>query len=117
MESPSASPGPAPVSAEHGGGGTMTGEQPCGQEPRLAVMESALANISATLADLKDIMVAQATTSERILTLQQRDLDQEMRLRKLEHGLATGKWTERVVWVLVSLGLAGYFGIASGGGK
>ena len=79
----------------------------CNQEARLAVMESIQRGILENLKELKDLLITVAQSQERIATLQLEATDHKRRLHKLEIAQATGKWTERVIWVLVSAGLAG----------
>ena len=77
-------------------------------------MEAALNGINVTLSELKDLMVTVVRSQEHIASLQQGHIDQEKRLRRIEHTQATGKWVERVVWILVSTGLVGLFKFVGG---
>lgn len=94
-----------------------TNDHQCGQESRLAVMESVLDGINKNLSELKDLMVTVIQAQERIAALRQGHTDQEKRIWKLEHSQAAGKWTERVIWLLVSTGLVGFFKFFGGGEK
>ena len=91
---------------------------PCTQEARLAVMEAALVGIDANQSKLTALMDSVIRSQEHITTLRANDADKETRLRKVELSQASGKWTERVIWILVTTGIAGLFSfIKLGGGK
>lgn len=74
----------------------------CSQEQRLAHLEAALSGIQNVLTDMKDLLIASIKSEERITALQQDRLDQEKRIRKLEHVQAAGRWVERAVWLIVA---------------
>lgn len=78
----------------------------CTQEPRLAHLEAALSSISASLNDMKEILRSSIVFDERIINLRKDATDREERLRKLEIALASARWQERVVWVIVASALA-----------
>lgn len=80
----------------------MTTQTNCTQEPRLAHMEAALSSISVSLNDMKEILRSSIVFDERITNLRKDAEDREDRLRKLEISLASGRWQERVVWVIVA---------------
>lgn len=77
----------------------------CTQEPRLIHLENALAGISDTLKDVKDLLRSSIQADERIRTLQKEAVDREERLRKLESAVAASRWLERVVWTVVAAGI------------
>ena len=81
----------------------------CSQEPRVAHLESTLAGIADTLKDVKELLKASALADERINTLQKENLDQEKRLRHMESAIASGRWLERVAWMVVAAGLGWFF--------
>lgn len=72
--------------------------EPCTQEQRLIHLEAALAGISDTLKDVKDLLKSSIKADERIRALQTEFSDQEKRLRNLELSHAAVRWIERVIW-------------------
>ena len=74
--------------------------------------DSRLARIESKLDKLTDVVVQLATIEERQTALNEglkrlggRTDDHEKRLRPLENKLATVGWIERVVWIIIALGV------------
>ena len=75
------------------------------QEERLIKLEVGQGAIHKTLSDMKELLSTSIRNEERVRTLQEKNSDQESRLRRLESTLAASKWIERVVWILVTGGV------------
>jgi hypothetical protein len=80
-------------------------------------MESALVGIQENQKKLTDLMSTVVRSQEHIAILREGHADQEQRLRKLEISHASGKWMERVVWLVATTGVAGLFKFYGGGDK
>ena len=82
---------------------------PCSHESDFGAINTAIKGIQETLGDLKKILTSNASLEEQAQQFrsQLNNLFERVRVVELEQATSKGsaKWTDKVIWCLVSLGL------------